>query len=185
MQIAILLYDRFTALDAIGPYEVLSRLDHAEVVFAAERPGPVHTDTGMLAITADASIGELAHPDIVLVPGGPAAESPGQGIRDCVPPTTQRLGASGRRGGLKEIPAGPTRKARPRGAGLPSRLFRRRPTLPGGYPPSTIGADRLNFRVRDGYGCDSVALATGNLAHIPSCDCRSKPRQPTAPVSVP
>ena len=75
MQIAILLYDRFTALDAIGPYEVLSRLDHAEVVFAAERPGPVHTDTGMLAITADASIGELAHPDIVLVPGGPGQEA--------------------------------------------------------------------------------------------------------------
>jgi putative intracellular protease/amidase len=75
MQIAILLYDRFTALDAIGPYEVLSRLDHAEVVFAAERPGPVPTDTGMLAITADASIGELAHPDIVLVPGGPGQEA--------------------------------------------------------------------------------------------------------------
>jgi putative intracellular protease/amidase len=74
MQIAILLYDRFTALDAIGPYEVLSRLDHAEVVFAAERPGPVRTDTGMLAITADASINDLAHPDIVLVPGGPGQE---------------------------------------------------------------------------------------------------------------
>src|ERR1700689_5333714 len=65
MQIAILLYDRFTALDAIGPYEVLSRLDHAEVIFAAERPGPVRADTGMLTIPADAAIGELAHPDIV------------------------------------------------------------------------------------------------------------------------
>jgi putative intracellular protease/amidase len=75
VQIAILLYDRFTALDAIGPYEVLSRLDNAEVVFAAERPGPVRTDTGMLAITADAAIGELAHPDIVLVPGGPGQEA--------------------------------------------------------------------------------------------------------------
>jgi putative intracellular protease/amidase len=75
MQIAILLYDRFTALDAIGPYEVLSRLDHAEVVFAAERPGPVRTDTGMLAITADASISDLAHPDIILVPGGPGQEA--------------------------------------------------------------------------------------------------------------
>jgi putative intracellular protease/amidase len=75
MQIAILLYDRFTALDAIGPYEVLSRLDHAEVVFAAERPGLVRTDTGMLTIAADAAIGELAHPDIVLVPGGPGQEA--------------------------------------------------------------------------------------------------------------
>ena len=75
MQIAILLYDRFTALDAIGPYEVLSRLDHAEVIFAAERSGPVRADTGMLTITADAAIGELAHPDIVLVPGGPGQEA--------------------------------------------------------------------------------------------------------------
>ncbi len=75
MQIAILLYDRFTALDAIGPYEVLSRLDHAEVVFAAERPGPVRADTGMLAITADASTNDLAHPDIILVPGGPGQEA--------------------------------------------------------------------------------------------------------------
>jgi putative intracellular protease/amidase len=75
VQIAILLYDRFTALDAIGPYEVLSRLDGAEVVFAAERPGPVRTDTGMLAVTADAGLGDLAHPDIVLVPGGPGQEA--------------------------------------------------------------------------------------------------------------
>src|SRR5437764_803678 len=43
------------------------------------------------------------------------------------------------------------------------RLFRRRPTLPGGFPPSTIGAGGLNFRVRDGNGCDSAAMATGNL----------------------
>jgi putative intracellular protease/amidase len=75
MQIAILLYDRFTALDAIGPYEVLSRLDGAQVIFAAERPGPVRTDTGMLTIAADAGFGELAHPDIVLVPGGPGQEA--------------------------------------------------------------------------------------------------------------
>ena len=40
---------------------------------------------------------------------------------------------------------------------------RRRPTLPGGLPPSTIGAGRLNFRVRDGNGCDPAAMATGNL----------------------
>ncbi len=38
-------------------------------------------------------------------------------------------------------------------------------TLPGGYPPSTIGAGGLNFRVRDGNGCDSAAMATGNRAH--------------------
>ena len=36
----------------------------------------------------------------------------------------------------------------------------RRPTLPGDLSPSTIGADRLNFRVRDGNGCDPVAMVT-------------------------
>ena len=75
MQIAILLYDRFTALDAVGPYEVLSRLPGAEVVFAAQRPGPVRTDTGMLAVTADAALADVPHPDIVLVPGGPGQEA--------------------------------------------------------------------------------------------------------------
>jgi hypothetical protein len=42
-------------------------------------------------------------------------------------------------------------------------LFRRRPTLPHGFPCSTIGADRLNFRVRDGIGWNPIAMATGNL----------------------
>ena len=54
MQIAIPLFDRFTALDAVGPYEVLSRLPGAEVTFVGEPTGPVRTDTGMLAITIDA-----------------------------------------------------------------------------------------------------------------------------------
>ena len=74
MQIAILLYDRFTALDAVGPYEVLARLPGATVVFAAERPGPVRADTGMLALTADAALADVPRPDIVLVPGGPGQD---------------------------------------------------------------------------------------------------------------
>ena len=71
MDIAILLYDRLTALDAIGPYEVLSRLPDATVTFVAEQPGPKRTDTDRLALVAGASLAELAAPDIVLVPGGP------------------------------------------------------------------------------------------------------------------
>lgn len=71
MQIAVLLYDRFTALDAVGPYEILSRLPGAEVVFAAARPGPVRTDMASLALTADAALSEVTAPDVVLVPGGP------------------------------------------------------------------------------------------------------------------
>jgi putative intracellular protease/amidase len=71
MNIAILLFDRLAALDAVGPYEVLSRLPGAKVTFVAEQTGPKRTDTGQLALTADASLAELEHPDLVLVPGGP------------------------------------------------------------------------------------------------------------------
>ncbi|MBC2900482.1 DJ-1/PfpI family protein [Streptomyces cupreus] len=71
MQIAIVLYDRFTALDAVGPYETLGRLPDAETVFVAERTGPVRTDTGNLALTADRTLAEVPSPDIVIVPGGP------------------------------------------------------------------------------------------------------------------
>jgi putative intracellular protease/amidase len=71
MNIAILIFDRLAALDAVGPYEVLSRLPGAKVTFVAEQAGPKRTDTGQLALTADASLAELEHPDLVLVPGGP------------------------------------------------------------------------------------------------------------------
>jgi transcriptional regulator GlxA family with amidase domain len=71
MNIAIVLYDRFTALDAIGPYEVLSRLPGARVTFLAAQAGEVHSDNGMLTLIAERPLGELARPDIVLVPGGP------------------------------------------------------------------------------------------------------------------
>lgn len=71
MQIAIVLYDRFTALDAVGPYETLGRLPDAETVFVAEETGPVRTDTGALAITADRALADVPNPDIVVVPGGP------------------------------------------------------------------------------------------------------------------
>jgi putative intracellular protease/amidase len=74
VQIAILLYDRFTALDAVGPYEVLVRMPDTTVVFVSERPGPVRADTGMLALTADAALADVPHPDIVLVPGGPGQD---------------------------------------------------------------------------------------------------------------
>ena len=71
MKIAVVLYDRLTALDAIGPYEVLSRLPGAELAFVAAESGPVTTDNGMLTLLAERSLGEMTEPDIVLVPGGP------------------------------------------------------------------------------------------------------------------
>jgi transcriptional regulator GlxA family with amidase domain len=71
MNIAIVLYDKFTALDAIGPYEVLSRLPGASVTFVAAQRGPLSTDNGMLTVLAERSLEQAGEPDIVLVPGGP------------------------------------------------------------------------------------------------------------------
>lgn len=70
MKIAILIFDRLTALDAIGPYEVLSRLPGAELTFVASDAGEKRTDTGRLGLSADASLDELTDPDVVLIPGG-------------------------------------------------------------------------------------------------------------------
>ncbi len=82
MQIAVLLYDRFTALDAVGPYEVLSRLPGADLVFVAERAGPVRADTGRLVLVAEAGLADVPGPDLVLVPGGPRAPIDPGPIRD-------------------------------------------------------------------------------------------------------
>jgi transcriptional regulator GlxA family with amidase domain len=73
MQIAVLLYDRVTALDAIGPYEILSRLPGADLVFVASQAGPVRTDTGRFVLVASAGLDEVPAPDLVVVPGSPAA----------------------------------------------------------------------------------------------------------------
>ncbi|MBB4661275.1 DJ-1/PfpI family protein [Conexibacter arvalis] len=71
MRVAVVLYDQFTALDAVGPYEVLSRVPGAEVTFVAAQAGPVRTDTDRLALVADAALDELPDPDVILIPGGP------------------------------------------------------------------------------------------------------------------
>jgi putative intracellular protease/amidase len=70
MRIAILIFDKLTALDAIGPYEVLSRLPAAELSFVAKQRGMKRADTDRLGINADLAISELPDPDLVLVPGG-------------------------------------------------------------------------------------------------------------------
>jgi putative intracellular protease/amidase len=71
MDIAILLYDRFTALDAVGPYEVLCRLPGATVTFVADEARPITTDTGRLTLVAERSIADLTNPEVIVVPGGP------------------------------------------------------------------------------------------------------------------
>jgi transcriptional regulator GlxA family with amidase domain len=71
VQIAIALFPRVTALDAIGPYEVLQHLPGMDVVFTGERRGEVRTDNGRLGLTVDAALDEVTAPDVVVVPGGP------------------------------------------------------------------------------------------------------------------
>lgn len=71
MQIAIVLFDRFTALDAVGPYDVLSHLPGAQTVLVAAHTGPVVNEVGSLRLHADATFMDVRTPDVVVVPGGP------------------------------------------------------------------------------------------------------------------
>ncbi|MEO8814639.1 MAG: DJ-1/PfpI family protein [Mycobacterium sp.] len=70
MQVAIPLFPRLTALDAVGPYEVLQRIPDIDVVFIGHRRGEVRSDNGMLGMTCDATFDELTRPDVIVVPGG-------------------------------------------------------------------------------------------------------------------
>jgi transcriptional regulator GlxA family with amidase domain len=67
---AILIFDGLTALDAIGPYEVLRSVPGWEVEFVGKSAGEIRTDSGSLGLTADRALTEAGDPDIVLVPGG-------------------------------------------------------------------------------------------------------------------
>ena len=71
MKIALALYEKFTALDIIGPYQVLSALPDAEVVFVAEKRGIVGDDSGAVRLEATRSFAEVREADIVVVGGGP------------------------------------------------------------------------------------------------------------------
>jgi transcriptional regulator GlxA family with amidase domain len=70
MQIAYLLYDRFTALDIIGPHDVLNSVPGNESIFVAEKPGRIRNESDTLSLVADASLAEVQSPDIIVVPGG-------------------------------------------------------------------------------------------------------------------
>lgn len=70
MQLAIPLFPRVTALDAIGPYEVLQRVPSIDVVFVGAERGSVRTENGFLGLCVDATFAGVPEPDLVLVPGG-------------------------------------------------------------------------------------------------------------------
>jgi putative intracellular protease/amidase len=70
IQVAVLLYDGFTALDAVGPYEVLCRVPEVQVTMVAQEAGPVRTDTGELQVVAERAMRDVRTADVLLVPGG-------------------------------------------------------------------------------------------------------------------
>jgi len=70
VRVAILIFEKLTALDAIGPYEVLRSVPGWEVRFVGPEKGPLRTDSGALGLSADFALEEVTDPDVVLVPGG-------------------------------------------------------------------------------------------------------------------
>jgi transcriptional regulator GlxA family with amidase domain len=70
VRIAIPVFDRMTALDAIGPYEVLQRIPTFDITFVGHAVGEVRTENAMLGLCADATFEELSEPDVIVFPGG-------------------------------------------------------------------------------------------------------------------
>lgn len=70
MLIAIGLFEKYTALDALGPYAVFVQLPDAEVVFVAEKKGLISDDAGALHLDVRHTFDEVTKPDIIMVPGG-------------------------------------------------------------------------------------------------------------------
>jgi transcriptional regulator GlxA family with amidase domain len=70
MHVAIPLFPKFTALDAIGPYEVLQRVPDLDITFIGHQRGEVRSENGFLGITLDATFDEMPSPDIIVFPGG-------------------------------------------------------------------------------------------------------------------
>jgi putative intracellular protease/amidase len=70
VDIVCFLFDGITALDIVGPYEVLQRLPEAEVKFVARDKGEIRTDNRFLALTADYALADIQRADILVVPGG-------------------------------------------------------------------------------------------------------------------
>jgi transcriptional regulator GlxA family with amidase domain len=70
LQVAIPVFPKLTALDAVGPYEVLQRIPTLDIRFIASRRGEVRTENGMLALIVDATFEDVPEPDIIVFPGG-------------------------------------------------------------------------------------------------------------------
>src|SRR5262249_30497887 len=69
MQIALALYQKFTLLDIVGPFQVLGDVPGDDVVFVASTPGQITDHTGLSGLTASASLNDVTSPDVVIIPG--------------------------------------------------------------------------------------------------------------------
>ncbi len=72
--VAIALYDGFTALDVVGPYQMLAMTPGVSVTLVAEQAGPVRDDRRSLTLYADAAFADVPSPDVIVIPGGPGSE---------------------------------------------------------------------------------------------------------------
>ncbi len=70
VQVAVPLFPKFTALDAVGPYEVLQRIPNFDIVFIGHQRGEVRSENGMLGLSVDATFEEVPAPEVVVFPGG-------------------------------------------------------------------------------------------------------------------
>ena len=70
IDIVVPIFDRLTALDAVGPYETLQRLPGATVTFISNSVGEIRTENGFLGLMADATYADKPNPDVIVVPGG-------------------------------------------------------------------------------------------------------------------
>jgi len=70
LHVAIPIFPHFTALDAVGPYEVLQRIPTLDITFIGHARGEVRSENGMLGLTVDATFEERPQPDVIVFPGG-------------------------------------------------------------------------------------------------------------------
>jgi putative intracellular protease/amidase len=75
MKIAVALFDRVTALDPVGPYEMLQRVPDLDVVFVGHEVGEIRSENGMLGLLVDATVDQVPFPDVLLMPGGVGTRS--------------------------------------------------------------------------------------------------------------
>lgn len=80
VKIAFVLYPGFTALDIIGPFEVLAFVPGHGAVFVAAETGPVTDDTGRCQLVASTSLDQMTTPDVVVIGGTLSTQEPDQAV---------------------------------------------------------------------------------------------------------